>query len=1317
MYIHQKRAADFNTLLIKNVISTPLEHQLNDLAEDLARFRELDSAVRWGQIEIVEKRLQQGTPVNLGRMFCELRTPLLSSVYLGDLTLVQKLLQHGASVNARYCGDTPLTLAVKFERYEIADLLLQSSGLENCSSSEGITHFHIACMRGQVDVAKKLLQCKQDVEKAVDINSDYWAGYTSLHFAVKFQHIVVVEFLLSLGTSIIAKDGHQHTPLHLAHLLRNEKIIDIILRAHEEVFENPIDSKGLSHFHIACTRNNPNIVEHFLTLNVELEDSLSDGAFYWKRKKALDLAIHYECIDVIKSLLHHGAHKRSLSQDKFDFIRNAHCTGSREIIDLLSVNENLRSTFKSTINGYSGTIGNLLLGIPTISNPSTSSSRCSLLVSGIKRGMIENAKSLLIKDSPFFESFLDFTKQDHQGKSTLHLAFEQNLRELTNLMLNFHKNFNINPVDNNGLSHLHIACARNHVGTIQHLLNHGADVNSPVNSIAPFWSGFTPLHFAAEFGSVEATQTLLEQGADYAIKNASNFTAFDIAMKRADQFHGDRDAFRIMKAILTVHYQRKNPSFNDRGVSLLHLACTRPNHCGSTVDEMIELLKAHPNDINKCIDKTTCDDGNIELMKYFLERGVDPDYPSIHVGTGCIDKAPLHLVIHEDPCMSVEAIELLLKYGADPNARDYRNNTPLHFMFDSDYPEIIEILVNHGADINAQNFLCETPLISLCKRLKISHENLNEDEDERLLEFLDNGADINLADERNLTPLSIVCKKGIHLLLAENIPKDIETLLAHRRKLEILGADVSRAISAEDEISQTFYSRRIKSDKDCKFKSQCTSEIEIMKQTHTDNYTTLYDILFKNSTQLAVLSHNDSFQQIVESQDLYHKFPNYGFMLKLRSTQGKLRWPLLNDSRESLNSLLGAVLPRDCVEEILQYLDNQDLKNITNSIDNNGLSHLHIACAKNHVETIQHLLNHGADVNSPVNSIAPFWSGFTPLHFAAKFGSVDATLTLLEKGANYTIENASNFTAFDIAMTQTDQVHTEMLAFGVMKVILTFNSRCKSASFNDRGVSPLHLAWVALYSYGSTVHEMIELLKDHPNDINKASHKMGTLWDGFSPFHFAIDWENNGHAILLKKAGADIFMQDADGDTAFHLRTEVTEELEFQFDPQDDRYFEFDHRGSCGDSIFLKACDDGNIELMKYFLERGVDPDYPSIHVGTGCIDKAPLHLVIFEDPSTTVKAVELLLKYGADPNSFTQLAVLSQNDLFRQIVYAEDFHTKYPNYGFMLKSRLTQGKLRWPLLKKSRKILNSTLGIVLPRDCVENIIQYLDNQDLKNIM
>ncbi|KAJ8668029.1 hypothetical protein QAD02_009692 [Eretmocerus hayati] len=986
-----------------NSFLTPYEHQLNDLP----RFRKLDWAVRQGQMEIIEKLLQQGTPVDLGYMFNELRTPLLSSVYLGDPRVVQKLIHSGASVNAEYCGDTPLTLAAKFEKYEITDLLLQSSGILNCSNDEGITHFHIACMRGQVDVAKKLFKMKRDVEEAVSIHSEYWAGYTSLHFAVKFQQIPVVEFLLSIGASITVKDGSEHTPLHLAHMLRNERIIDMILLAHREVFDNPVDSKGLSHFHIACTRNDPSIVEHFLTLNTKVEDSLSKESFYWKYKKAIDFAIHYECEDVIKSLLHHRAQKQSLCGDQFNFIESAYCTGNRKIIDLLSSKYNLRTKSKFAKNGGFELVGR---------NSSTTSSRCSPLISGLKLGMMEFVKSILnisCKESPPFPNNIqDFTEQDIHGKSPLHLAFERDISELMDLMLNSHINFNKNPVDNNGLSHLHIACARNHVGTIQHLLNHGADVNSPVNSIAPFWSGFTPLHFAAEFGSVEATQTLLEQGADYAIKNASNSTAFDIAMKQANQCKIDRDAFRIMKAILTVHYRRKNPSFNDRGVSLLHLACTRPDNCGSTVDEMIELLKAHPDDIDKCIHKTStswdnhtpflfaiywknhkfaillkksgadifkqaangdtafhmctrvtkelefefnaqddryfrlnhigtrgksifhraCDQGNIKLMKYFLERGVDPNYPSVRVGTGCINEAPLHSVIFEDPSTTVEAVELLLKYGADPNARDYRNNTPLHFMCYNGCPDIIDILVSHGADINARNSLCKTPLISFCDELSFSNDNFNELEDEVLLAFLNNVADINLADERNLTPLSIVCKEGSQYLVeSEDIPKDIESLLKHLRTLEILGFNASKSISAGDDISQRFYSKRIKSAKDSKFKSQCTSEIEIMKQTHTDNYTTLYDILFKNPTQLAVMTQNDSFKQIIESQDFQGKFPIYGFMLRSCWTQGKLRWPLLNECRKSLNSLLGAVLPRDCVEEILQYLDNQDMKNIIKS--------------------------------------------------------------------------------------------------------------------------------------------------------------------------------------------------------------------------------------------------------------------------------------------------------------------------------------------------------------------------------------------------
>ena len=87
--------------------------------------------------------------------------------------------------------------------------------------------------------------------------------------------------------------------------------------------------------------------------------------------------------------------------------------------------------------------------------------------------------------------------------------------------------------------------------------------------------------------------------------------------------------------------------------------------------------------------------GQIEAVKQYLAAGADVNAKDKW------EETPLHLA------RTKEIVELLIAKGADVNAKDKYGRTPLHYAVDR---EIAELLIANGANVNAKDGDGETPL-------------------------------------------------------------------------------------------------------------------------------------------------------------------------------------------------------------------------------------------------------------------------------------------------------------------------------------------------------------------------------------------------------------------------------------------------------------------------------------------------------------------------------------------------------------------------------------------------------------------------------
>lgn len=140
-----------------------------------------------------------------------------------------------------------------------------------------------------------------------DIQSDKQSD-SPLHIAVLIDDINIARILVTSGAQVNVTNPQKQTPLHLAFELGNWNMVDLLLSRCDGQ-TNPFTVYGLSHFHIACVRNNWLVSNAFLmrgvNANVYLEKCFyaKDYVYY----RPLHLAVKNENLEVAELLLRYGA--------------------------------------------------------------------------------------------------------------------------------------------------------------------------------------------------------------------------------------------------------------------------------------------------------------------------------------------------------------------------------------------------------------------------------------------------------------------------------------------------------------------------------------------------------------------------------------------------------------------------------------------------------------------------------------------------------------------------------------------------------------------------------------------------------------------------------------------------------------------------------------------------------------------------------------------------------------------------------------------------------------------------------------------------
>jgi len=248
--------------------------------------------------------------------------------------------------------------------------------------------------------------------------------------------------------------------------------------------------------------------------------------------------------------------------------------------------------------------------------------------------------------------------------------------------------------------------------------------------------GATPLMYAAAVGSVDAVKALLAKGADAKAKNAFDATALMWGVANPEKVRLLVDAgadvnarskqgmtplliaacnagsIEIVRLLIAKGADPR--ATNDGGTTLLAAATANdPDMVRLFVEKGVEVNAADGKG-NTAL-QFAASNGNLPMVRLLLSKRAAVDAAT--TGANQVRKGPIALnhltsLMYAAPYATPELMRTLIDAGAQVNARDIRDMTPLMLAVSSETqdPEVVRLLLQKGADVKAKSNLGETAL-------------------------------------------------------------------------------------------------------------------------------------------------------------------------------------------------------------------------------------------------------------------------------------------------------------------------------------------------------------------------------------------------------------------------------------------------------------------------------------------------------------------------------------------------------------------------------------------------------------------------------